>query len=328
MATSFPASLDSFSNPAGTDDVSTVVKHSTHHANHNDAIEALEAKVGINSSAVPTSLDYRIAQLEAGGGSYTDEQAQDAIGAMINASLSYVDATPLLGINLGNANVWTVDQSVPDEVYGPSWNGSMEIPTKNALYDKIETVAGVTVTPYQETPAGTVNGSNAVFTLANTPANAANVIFMFDGVVQRNGVDYTMAGAVATFTVAPETGTEIWAAYNTLTSSASIPYVDVTGTTQQIAVNTKYKANNVALITLTLPTSAALGEQVFVRGYGTGGWKVAQNASQVIHGSSDTTTGTGGSLASQTRYDCVTLECVVANNEWLIINQRGTLTVV
>lgn len=33
------------------------------------------------------------------GGSYTDENAQDAIGSMINASLQYVDGTPLLAIN-------------------------------------------------------------------------------------------------------------------------------------------------------------------------------------------------------------------------------------
>lgn len=31
-----------------------------------------------------------------GGGSYTDEQAQDAVGAMVDSSLTYVDATPLL----------------------------------------------------------------------------------------------------------------------------------------------------------------------------------------------------------------------------------------
>ncbi len=71
---------------------------------------------------------------------YTDEQAQDAVGAMINATLSYVDGTPLLTINLGNANTWTADQSVPDEAYGVGWNGSMEVPTKNAVYDKIEAV--------------------------------------------------------------------------------------------------------------------------------------------------------------------------------------------
>lgn len=42
-----------------------------------------------------------------------------------------------IGLNLGNANTWTQDQSVPDEAYGSAWNGSVEVPTKNAVYDKI-----------------------------------------------------------------------------------------------------------------------------------------------------------------------------------------------
>lgn len=32
--------------------------------------------------------------------------------------------------------------NVPDEAYGAGWNGSLEVPTKNALYDKIETLGG------------------------------------------------------------------------------------------------------------------------------------------------------------------------------------------
>lgn len=36
----------------------------------------------------------------------------------------------------------TADVTVPDEVYGVGWNGSLEVPTKNALYDKIETISG------------------------------------------------------------------------------------------------------------------------------------------------------------------------------------------
>lgn len=34
------------------------------------------------------------------------------------------------------------DLLVNDEVYGVGWNGSLEVPTKNALYDKIETIGG------------------------------------------------------------------------------------------------------------------------------------------------------------------------------------------
>lgn len=42
---------------------------------------------------------------------YTDEQAQDAVGAMVNSTLTYVDSTPSLGINLTNANTWTGQQT-------------------------------------------------------------------------------------------------------------------------------------------------------------------------------------------------------------------------
>jgi len=61
MATNFPGSLDSLTNPTGSDTLSSP-SHSSQHADANDAIEALQAKVGVNGSAVTTSLDYKVAQ--------------------------------------------------------------------------------------------------------------------------------------------------------------------------------------------------------------------------------------------------------------------------
>jgi len=63
MATSYPASLDSFTNPTAVDTLDSP-PHDTQHADANDAIEALQAKVGVDGSAVTTSLDYKIANLE------------------------------------------------------------------------------------------------------------------------------------------------------------------------------------------------------------------------------------------------------------------------
>jgi hypothetical protein len=66
MASSFPSSLDAFTNPSSTDAMDSVsVPHATQHADLNDAVVALEAKVGADSSAVTSSHDYKIAQLEA-----------------------------------------------------------------------------------------------------------------------------------------------------------------------------------------------------------------------------------------------------------------------
>jgi len=61
MATNFPSSLDSFTNPTAVDTLDSP-PHDTQHADANDAIEALQAKVGVNSSAVATSHDYILNQ--------------------------------------------------------------------------------------------------------------------------------------------------------------------------------------------------------------------------------------------------------------------------
>jgi hypothetical protein len=59
MATNFPASLDTLTNPSATDTLDSP-PHDEQHADANDAIEALQAKVGVDSSAVTSSLDYKV----------------------------------------------------------------------------------------------------------------------------------------------------------------------------------------------------------------------------------------------------------------------------
>jgi len=63
MAINFPTSLDSLTNPTTTNPLNSP-SHAGQHSDANDALEALEAKVGINGSAVTSSHDYKIAQLE------------------------------------------------------------------------------------------------------------------------------------------------------------------------------------------------------------------------------------------------------------------------
>jgi len=62
MSTNFPTSLDSYTTKVD----STDYPQAAHINNPQDAIVALETKVGVNSSAVTTSHDYKIAQLESG----------------------------------------------------------------------------------------------------------------------------------------------------------------------------------------------------------------------------------------------------------------------
>lgn len=61
MATNFPNSLDNLSNPNGTD---SMAGHAALHGNVNDALEAIQAKVGVDNSNNPNSLDYKISSIE------------------------------------------------------------------------------------------------------------------------------------------------------------------------------------------------------------------------------------------------------------------------
>jgi len=63
MSTQFPTALDTLTNPTAGQNLNSP-SHSGQHADANDAIEALEAKVGVNGSVVTSSLDYRATSLE------------------------------------------------------------------------------------------------------------------------------------------------------------------------------------------------------------------------------------------------------------------------
>ena len=61
----FPTSLDKFNNPGGNQKTAlTKPTHSEHHRNHNEAIETLQEKVGVDNSNVETSHDYKIRNAE------------------------------------------------------------------------------------------------------------------------------------------------------------------------------------------------------------------------------------------------------------------------
>lgn len=61
MATNFPNSLDNLNNPNATD---SMAGHAALHGNVNDAIEAIQAKLGTNNSSDTNSVDYKITQIE------------------------------------------------------------------------------------------------------------------------------------------------------------------------------------------------------------------------------------------------------------------------
>lgn len=134
-----------------------------------------------------------------------------------------------------------------------------------------------------------------------------------------------------TITLAGGTGVSTSGSGSTITfnvTGGGLETTEVTGTSVSMAVNRRYVLNNAGLVTATLPATAAVGDMVQVTGKGAGGWRVAQNAGDIIHfNNNDTTTGVGGRLDSTNRYDTVTLVCTVANDEWTVEASMGVITV-
>lgn len=160
-------------------------------------------------------------------------------------------SSTILQARLADDSAYT-DLEVADEAYdATNWNGSLEVPTKNAIRDKIESM-----------------------------------------------------------------------------SAGGFTWNEVTGTSQAASVNNGYICNNASLVTVTLPDTAAVGSVVRVAGKGAGGWRIAQNASEIIHfGNVDTTTGVGGRLDSTDTNDAIELLCIVADTEWMVLSSQGNITI-
>ncbi|HEX7360971.1 MAG TPA: hypothetical protein VF283_10815 [Bryobacteraceae bacterium] len=79
-----------------------------------------------------------------------------------------------------------------------------------------------------ETPAGTPNGTTTVFTLTKAPAPAASLELYRNGVLQRQGVDYTLSGNTVTFVNAsiPQTNDLLQAFYRNSGTATAVSFAD------------------------------------------------------------------------------------------------------
>lgn len=142
----------------------------------------------------------------------------------------------------------------------------------------------------------------------------------------------TATPAANALTVSGGTGVSTSGSGSTLTINSTgggLTWAEVTGTSQNIAVNTAYVANNGSSVTFTLPVTAALGDVFRIVGKGAGGWSIGQNASQTIRMlGSATTTGVGGTLTPTESLAAIEIVCTTANTDFLVMSSVGNFTFV
>lgn len=87
MAISFPTSLDNFSNPASTDSLNTP-SHSLQHTDLNDAVEAMQRKVGIGTAVATSASAGQVLTISAAGTSTWSTPTVPALVQIVPTSVT------------------------------------------------------------------------------------------------------------------------------------------------------------------------------------------------------------------------------------------------
>jgi hypothetical protein len=118
MATNYPSGLDTYTNPAGTDALST--GHASQHANVNDAVEAIEAELGTNPSGSQATVKARIEAIETNDWVTTARIANSQV-----TSAKIADAT-ITGTDIASGTV-TSTNILDDTIVNADINASAAI---------------------------------------------------------------------------------------------------------------------------------------------------------------------------------------------------------
>jgi hypothetical protein len=117
----------------------------------------------------------------------------------------------------------------------PTWFGKtvyFKFPSFNLFRAGLQSLADCTAYPFfipfpvsgsvfGEAPSGLIDGSNKTFGLQNAPTPPLSMMLFRNGMVLRQGVDYTLIGSVITFVTAPNSGDWLYAYYRTDGNTAS-----------------------------------------------------------------------------------------------------------
>jgi len=194
MATSFPASLDTLTNPSSGESLNSP-SHSGQHADANDAIEALQAKVGVDGSAVTTSLDYKL----------RFQSAPVLISPEERWTVSATAATGTVNVDVATTSAWyyTTDASA-NWTFNLRGDGSTTLDSLLVVGDSVTVAFAVTngATAYYPS-AFQVDGSSVTpkWQGGTAPAagNASSVDVYVFTVVKTASATFTVFGSQTKF---------------------------------------------------------------------------------------------------------------------------------
>lgn len=181
-------------------------------------------------------------------------------------------------------------------------------------YDGAGTFSAISITQH----AVPVGGANAESLTSLAVGSSGQVL------VGSTGADPVFATLTGTGGITFTTGAGSLAINNT---AGGLNWTIITAD-QTAAINTAYICNKGTVLTLTMPSTAAVGSVIAVMNINiAAGTKVlSANPGQLNFGNSAATANTG-SFTSIALYDSLTMVCIVANTTWAVYGAQGNWTI-
>lgn len=153
------------------------------------------AQIGLRWNANPTADYVTTYQLLRADG--PDASIDDAVVIWQGYAFDYVDTT--------------TGPSAPFTYWLKALN-SVASSLATAAVDETSDATGAGTLVFNQTPTGSMNGTNKVFVLPSTPIDG-EVFLALNGAVQTPGTDYALSGATITMATAPSGGSTLLATY-------------------------------------------------------------------------------------------------------------------
>lgn len=240
MSINFPTTLDSFANPVGTDlleNANNALDHDRQHSDANDAIEALEAKVGINGSAVTSTHDYKLSSIPDGQKALSSGTSTQSITGLTLVNPIFTlgsDATGDMFYRNSGGAIARLPIGTSGQIIQTSSGGIPEWISNPAAADASTTVKGVVEEATQaEVDDGTAAGGTSA-RLAINPSTLRAKTYN-SGVVD--------TGSSTAYAIAPSPAITAYAAYQEFTFKAVNANTTTTPTLNVNALGAKTMIN-------------------------------------------------------------------------------------